>query len=243
MRNSIILILVFFVPFFAQAQDVIYTKTGSVFRGEIIKYEEEGRVELQIATGDTIKLARKRIRKIIQKGAEKPLKYKGWFYHLQPGLNGGGRKNESLTLGVNFQNTIGYQYNRWIGLGLNVGVDKYFGGRDLTFIPIALNARGYFLNRSRTPYYSVDFGYGYAILGDEQIFNRARGGMMFHPAIGIRFGGHNGAFTLDFGVKVQDVTLHYDSSQIPDRWWGQPWLKKVEKTRYMRSVVRFGWLF
>ena len=251
MKKRIILSWVFlaFLATFAQAQEVkntdaIYVKPGGVFRGEIIKYKQDEFVEFRLVSGDTVKLAQNRIRKIVQKGVVmNTFENQGFYYHMQVGLNGGLSFDDYFTLGFSVNNTIGYQHNRWLGTGVGIGADRYFGGHSVFFIPVSFNVRGYVLNRSRTPYYSLDLGYGFAVLQVKDVFQKAKGGLMFHPSVGIRFGGQKGAFTLDFGVKMQDLELEYNPENQRARWWGRPWLRKVEKTKFMRSTVRIGWLF
>ncbi len=243
----IIMLLLIATAVFVQAQatqDAVYVKSGGVFRGQLIKYEQGEYVKIQLATGDIVTLPQKEIRKIIQGGVDKNTSMnRGFYYHFQMGVNGGMSYYGDFMLGLDLENTVGIQHNRWLGTGLSVGVDRYFGGEDVFFVPASLNLRGYFLDRARTPYYSLNLGYGMAVLQDKDTFRKAKGGWMWHPAFGIRFRGHSGSFTLDLGLKAQSVELEYDPESQPRRWWGRPWLDKVKKTRYYRTTLRMGWLF
>ena len=59
------------LSFFAQAQatgplDYVYTKEGSVYRGEIKQYIQGEFVEIQLGTGDVIRVMESDIKKIKQ---------------------------------------------------------------------------------------------------------------------------------------------------------------------------------
>ncbi len=238
------------VLLFAQAdltenKDYVHTQKGSVFKGQIVEYKQGDYIRIRMHSGDTVQLQENKIKKIVQKGKSLYLfKERGYFYHLQGGIQGGLGLYEDFVLGLSFEHTFGYQYNRWLGGGLSIGAERYFDGRQLIFIPVSLNIRGYFLPQNRTPYYSLNVGYGFAGLLDKQQYKEASGGLMLNPSVGIRFGSQKGAFTLDFGLKMQNAVLTRNPIEPSSwGWWGPRWLKKVEKIRYIRTGIRFGWLF
>lgn len=251
MNTRIILILLIWLPnfLFAQAdlvatKDYVYTQEGSVFRGKILEYKQGEYVRIQLKSGDVVQVEDSKIKKIVQKEVAKyKFKNRSFYYHIQAGVNGGMTANDDFVLGFSFENNFGLQYNRKLGFGIGVGADRYFGGKDVTFIPVSLNVRGYLLPQSRTPYYSLNVGYGFASLLSHDRYIKAKGGLMVHPSLGIRFGTKQGAFTLDFGVKMQNATLTRNPDEIVRQWWGRRWLKKVEDIRYLRTGVRLGWLF
>ena len=249
MKTKILLLLTFLpILLFAQAnqemKDNVYTKKGSVFHGKIVEYNQGEYVRLLLKSGDTIQLEDANIKKIVQKEVEQyRFKEKGFYYHLTLGLLGGTRSGGYFAMGVSMENNFGIQYNRLLGVGIGIGGDRYFGDRDVAFIPVSLNVRSYLLAQNRTPYLSMNVGYGFAALLDKEKYTKAKGGLMLHPALGIRLGSKQGAFTLDLGVKMQNADLTRNPDEQVNRWWGRPWLRKVEHMRYMRTSLRFGWLF
>jgi hypothetical protein len=147
-----------------------------------------------------------------------------------------GRYNGSVRIGPGLHNVTGYQFNRWIGVGLGVGVDAYsFDEVDVVF-PVYGEARGYFLEKNNSPYYSFSAGYGFLMKWENSDNLRTKGGWMIHPALGWRIGsGGGGNFIFDVGYKFQKAVHEIE---FP---WGE---EKLRTDRlFRRFVIRTGLIF
>lgn len=250
----ILVFLLSFSTYFATAQsetvkpDIIETKRGTILKGEIIEYKQGSFVRVRIKTGDIITIEDKRIKRIIEGGLLsnpeaasiqkilKPYNFreKG-FYNFTSGSFALGSEawSQDPSVGVGIHNVTGYQLNRFIGLGLGIGMDYYYLGSGENLMPVYLEARGYFLSKHVSPYYSFNMGYAFAFKSEQHRIEEAEGGLMIYPAIGFRFGASSNAnFTLDFGYKMQKATYNFRN-----------WDLITHEMTYKRLVVRMGVLF
>lgn len=225
--------------------DVIHTKNGSVFRGKIQEYKADGSCKLMLLSGTEIYLDKSQIRKIVSE----PIKYKKekgtrsiyefkekGLYHFSSfhiSMANDAFRND-LTFGAGIHHISGFQFNRWMGVGLGVGMDYYYPGSGETFTPVYAEFRGYTAARNFSPMYSIAAGYGFTTSNENTNIIEAKGGFMVHPSFGFRMGGNpNANFTLDFGMKIQRGTFTYD--------WG--WEIREQRMLYKRFIIRTGILF
>ncbi len=227
--------------------DIIHMKNGSVFRGQITHYTQGG--ILKIKVNDKIELAfpDNQIKKIIQKEVNsdgiKEIKSRKQYafrergvYNLTSGSIAAGKQawNSENIIDVGFQNITGFKFNRFLGVGLGIGVDYYYGGSGQTVMPIFAEARGYLKEKNVSPMYSLAAGYGIAFKRNDFNITNTKGGLMLHPAIGLRIGGSdNATFIIDLGFKIQHAQFEYD--------WG--WEQMVQRMRYHRFILRTGIMF
>ncbi len=223
--------------------DMVYLKDGSIFRGTIVEYEPGGILRLRINRTSTITLQDARIKKIVQKGTasgkggrkEYAFKERG-FYNATYGnlsISTEFRGNDPV-VDVGIHNITGYQFNRFLGVGLGVGMDYYYIGSGENIMPVYVEGRGYLKAKNVSPMYSLAAGYGFAFTNDERNLEIAKGGMMIYPAFGFRLGGSDNAnFLLDFGVKIQKAEFTFD------RGW------EIEHNRmtFNRFIIRTGLMF
>ncbi len=245
-KSILILIFLFVVNLsFAQTdnQDVIYTNDGSIFRGDIVKIDEDKSIDLQIKNGLIVHFKHSEIQKIVQESngteiieLQKPynFKEKGVFFASSFCPNFGSSSWGAALIGVGLHQVVGYQMNRWMGIGAGFGIDSYEIGSERSFIPLYIQARGYFTTNNVAPYYAVDLGYGFA-RDTRDVITESHGGRFFYPSLGYRFGAKKGGnFTIDFGVKFQKGTFK--------REWGRG-RSDIRDLDFQRFAFRFGWLF
>jgi hypothetical protein len=135
------------------------------------------------------------------------------------------------------QHTVGWQFNRWIGLGAGLSYDNYviIDGDAPTWAVFG-EARGYLFRKNKTLFYTLEAGYGKLLKTTEnqQFMDERHGGIMLQPTIGWRFGASKGLnFVMDIGARFQ--RLGYEDNN--------EWSLNNYKITYQRCVLRLGVIF
>lgn len=235
---------------------VVYTKNGSIIKGNIIAYEQGKQLQLQLINGTVITLNDKKIKKIYsaenlesntvnekltdilyQFKKEYVFTERGYYFLSSVPLALGYQSwNNVPHLGFGIHQSAGYQFNRLLGAGVGIGFDAYYPRAGQQFVPVYAEARGYFLKEWVSPTYSFAAGYGFIPNSNSANIDLVdkKGGFYAHPSLGFRFGASKNAnFTLDFGVKFQQGSFVYNE-------WGNV---TTQKTKFQRFTVRSGLLF
>lgn len=264
MKTLIFLVfnLIVLMPLYAQYKngnaeyvDEVHLKNGSVYRGQLVEQVEDHLV-LKSASGTMIKFNMKQVRRVNQRLiglldesgnllAEVPYKAKNkyefkekGFYNAFYGALNGAQALEGNTVGFELMNTFGYQFHRWIGAGLSLGYNNFEPDNiDGKIIFTSAEVRGYVARKNRSPYYSMNIGYGYPLRDTQQNLDDTKGGWRIHPALGMRLGGSSDAnFLFDFGYVLQRATFINDFTV-----WQPETL--TEKKLYKRFTFRVGFVF
>jgi len=251
---NILFIVCFLLPNtnFAQTDDIqyidiVHLKDGSEFRGKIIIYKHDDYLKMEILGGQVVEFPAKQIKKIVQqpygqsayvpkvvRTREYNFRERGIYNETYVNLPQGYNSSGWWNVGLGMHHVTGFQFNRWIGAGMGIGFDGYEMGRGENVIPVYAEARGYFKQKNISPFYSVGLGYGFAGKNENTGIIKGRGGIMFNPNIGYRFGASAGAnFTLSFGYKLQKASF------TVLRWNGEI---KRDYT-YNRLNLKLGLLF
>jgi len=259
MKNTLILILLFMACLFApninfaqtdevQYIDIVHLKDGSEFRGKIIEYKHGDYLKIEILGGQTVEFPAKKVKKVVQqpygqaafvpkvvKTREYRFRERGIYNETYVNLPQSYLAWGSWNVGLGIHHVTGYQFNRWIGAGLGLGFDGYYLGYGENIIPVYAEARGYFTQKNTAPFYSVALGYGFVPKNEQNGFSDTKGGMMFNPNIGWRFGASPTAnFTLALGYKLQKASF-------TEQRWGSSIFKR--NYTYNRLNVKLGLLF
>jgi hypothetical protein len=206
----------------------VYLYDGSIYIGKITEDVPDKNIMLQLNDSMSMTLVYSQIKKIIHKdntGREKTnhieyeFREKGFYNVNYASLSGGNGVTGSTEIGFGLSSSFGYMFNKYIGLGIGIGVDKfdvlnvknnnqyYYNFIESPFTntyPLFIEARGYFYGKMNAYYYSFSAGYGLVNKNEDLGLLQAHGGLMYYPAIGIRFGGKNHFnFCMDFGLKIQ----------------------------------------
>lgn len=129
----------------------------------------------------------------------------------------------------------GVQFDRILSMGLSVGLDEYFG---LHLVPIAVGGRAVLPCKRVSPHFAINVGYGFTWLEEKAASEWHDGGMVFHPAIGLRWkAGGKDRYLVNIGYKRQQVAEHN-----ADAMWGPD---SFHTARYSlnRMTVSFGMIF
>ena len=236
--------------------DVIYLKDGSIFRGTIQEYIPKEKLIIKSLTGAILTFNGNKVKYVRQEilddaghivsprfklKKEYAFKEKGKYFVFAASSLGGTSawfNQEEIIVGASFSGIAGYQLNRFLGAGLGAGIDYYYVFAGETVYPLFVELRGYLQKKNVSPYYSVAGGYSFAFKNDNRDVISAVGGFMFHPTIGLRFGGSsNTNFLLDIGTKFQKASF------TRRRNWGGPNDSIRQNMKYKRFTIRAGIIF
>lgn len=210
------------VSLFTQAQevemvDVLFLRDGSVIEGKIVTLIPQDVIVLRMEDGVEFTYDVTDVTRVIQarKGEEiraskkskppHPPKEKGWYNITNVGIING-RTERDIHVGLTVNNTTGYLFNRWIGVGLGVGLDNYVPGAGELVYPVFLEVRGYVQPKPYSFFYTLQAGYGFAFPNSDFLVTEAEGGLMYRPAIGYRIPTKDALqILLTLGAKFQDA--------------------------------------
>lgn len=240
-------------------QDSLILNNNKVITGKIYRYNRRGNVFIKTNDSYLHEIDTKVIQRVVIQSiasskkhdkavnttdkapCDKPYAFreKG-LYNVTYGsaLTGFGYNNENQ-LGFGVNHVIGYQWNRWIGTGIGFGLENFsIDNSNLSHVlPVFVEARGYLLQKRRTPYYSLGAGYSFATKGKDQGVTDAKGGLRLHPAFGMRLGGREDVnFLFDIGYVFQNVEL----TRSFNTWTREV---QIQNIRYKRLCLRIGMIF
>ena len=216
-------------------------KNGVKINGGIVKSLSDKFLELDVSGDENVVIMFDHIRSISfrnyghirgdfsEKLKEPPKLNINTFYHeLRAGLMFG-EENVSGSI----QTINGYQFTKYLGTGLGVGLNKY--GNSVT-LPIYATAKGYLLDEKITPFYFGDIGYGFAWHTDENdhVFQveEMRGGLYWQVGLGYQINFYNSAMTFTLGYVNQKSSIDYF---INDSWRLDP--VEVSENRTIRRII------
>ena len=136
---------------------------------------------------------------------------------------------------VTMQTFHGVQFDGILSMGMTAGLDEYFG---LRVVPIAVGSRAVLPGEQVSPYLGIDVGYGFTWLEKKTSSEWHEGGLVFNPAIGLRWKAHGkDRYLFIIGYKRQAVAEH-----MADAGWG-PGSFHTARYSLNRMTVRFGMIF
>ncbi|TVR85180.1 MAG: hypothetical protein EA411_13345 [Saprospirales bacterium] len=144
-----------------------------------------------------------------------------------------GRNGENLYA---FNLTIGYQFSRWVGLGIRTGRYRFPSYNSNNWYPISIDVRGFLLDRGLTAHYRVGLGYTF-IPEKDQFIRESNGGYFFNPSIGLTwFLGNTAYISGDIGAIFSRAKFN---SFGP---WGSE-LEEIVRIRRWQGELKIGILF
>ncbi|MDX1939989.1 MAG: hypothetical protein SFU99_05510 [Saprospiraceae bacterium] len=238
--------------------DTIVLKSGGIIVGKIWKYNIRKGVIMQHTDGHLMEIAADHIARVtLQSGGSKVSKpenkdisvriggkpyafrEKGFYYTLSGGALFGQTPQNGQELGVGLHATSGYLFHHLLGAGIGLGFDNYsvtgYDGRQV--MTVSAETRGYLTKGNRAPYYTLQAGYGFAFKDEEVGVLEANGGIMLHPALGLRLGAREDVnFSFDIGYRFQRVTQVREFN---------PWSNERQEERiwYKRFALQLGLIF
>ena len=234
-------LFVFTQPAFSQKNRNIYKEAtvelhnGSIIKGELLEMNDEI-VKVSIIGGSIFVYPRSEVKSVEIAETKtysvvNTFKYKreGMYYGLHINLNA--NANDA---GAGLTGMIGYQYNNYLAGGIGASFNQISVNNGIQTMPLFLEIRGHASKGPVTPFYSIAGGYGWAFPNSQFDVIEAKGGLMLHPTLGMRFDRYSGsAFLIDFGYHFQNV-------EITTQGWGGI---NIDDIQYRRFMVRLGWIF
>lgn len=221
---------------------------GVKINDAVIKSFNEEALEIYINNSDPLVIRYGRIKKInfkdygsLQDDVKDKLKLPpsletNAFFHEVKGSLLFGEDN----LGFALQTINGYQFNRYIGTGLGLGVNKY--GNYLA-MPIYANIKGYIYDKKVSPFYFGDVGYGFAwnTNSNENFYNvdNVEGGLYWQVGMGYQFNFYNSALVLSLGY----INQHSKADYVYYDQWGSSNIEVNEKRILRRFAFSVGFSF
>lgn len=243
-------------------EDVVYLKNGSILRGQVLEYDPSTNIKIQIKGGsilvyastDVLKMEKEEIvtpevkitpLEIVETPEEEfevweqDVPQKGVYGTLSIG-NVFPAINSFVPLpGFILDGSVGYRIHHLFAVGGGGGIMLDF---TQSFIYGFATIRGDILNKTFSPYYELNVGYGVPLStvapmrgNDIQEVTFMRGGLHLRPSIGMRFASRNKIHTF------VDIGLHIQNAYYEGRTWNN--FTFIEEYTYMRPSVRVGMVF
>lgn len=138
-------------------------------------------------------------------------KQKGYFHLTEIGLlTGQDYAGENTHTPLTIQTINGYRLNpHWHG-GIGIGLNRF---EEITTLPVFISLRADMLKTKVTPFYHADIGYAFAWSSENNengIFKEVKGGLMFHPGMGIKVHLGNTALHFAVGYLIQKNELEFN---------------------------------
>lgn len=225
MKNLFIILVLFAISPSLVAQEeettktteaVVILKDGTRVKGEIIKWQLDEYITLQMPWGKYMTIKDDKIKSVIQEGTEvrvvTPYKFmeKGVYFSAKAQVISGNEGNRAHGVyGFGISASAGYRFNRLLGIGGGVGFDKYIWDSGEQLIPIFAEINGFFIPTNTSLFYNFQAGYSFAQKSDEHLLTEANGGVMLYPSLGLRFGKEKTKVLLDVGYKFQYANYTY----------------------------------
>lgn len=223
-------------------------RNGVVLKGSTLKSFDDKSIELSnlgaepfVIRYDLIKkISFRRYGSIDEDYEEKlltppKLKTDAFFHEIRGGLLFGEESTSGLLHTIN-----GYQFNRYLGAGLGIGVNKY--GNYIT-MPVYASVKGYLFDKKVSPFYYGDVGYGFAwrTNRNDDIFelDNVKGGYYWQLGVGYQVNFYGSSLVLALGYSNQDSTADY----IYYRPWDIDDVVISERRVLRRFALSIGFLF
>ncbi len=182
-------------------------RNGVVLEGRVVESVGKGKLLFLLDNGKTVLISAKSLQQVYN------FRDRGWYQAAAVGMmpntvsRPGGRLN-----GLEMSMVVGHQWSRWLGTGLGTGAYFYRPWSGEIVYPVFAEGRSYLMKQKSSPYVVLRAGYGFAFRNRSIGIAEASGGKMFNPAIGYRFGDHDGLkLCFDLGLMFQEAAFTYTS--------------------------------
>lgn len=224
----------------SNTEAVVYLKGGTKVKGEIKEWIFGEYILLNMPWGAELKLEAKQIKRVIQVDAldhdkaSYNFNENGIYYTAKAQvITGNEGPRAKGVFGFGFSGSVGYRFNRLLGVGAGIGYDKFIWESGENIIPVFAEVNGFLSPSNSSLFYNLQIGYGFAQINDAYFLTEAKGGLMVYPSLGLRFGKENTKMTIDIGYKFQNATFTYE-----DQWTRTT--SSEQDVLFKRLSLRFG---
>jgi len=195
-------------------QDVIKLKNGSVIKGTVIEIVEDDYVKILMGGRQTLLFYFEEISYLRDANYNIYSHFvsrKGFFNTTQLGLNIDVIEDQFLNHIVtyfSFHSVNGYRVNRFINLGIGLGLDYY---SEYTTVPVYFTIKGEIFKGIITPFYQIGIGNSFAWQRQRSFWNRdnVKGGLFINPGGGFQINLNNKAIIFGISYKIQKVQSEF----------------------------------
>ncbi len=251
-NNYIAIIILIFISAQINAQnsniskDKLVLKNGSIIYGKLLNYNPAKTIEFKLADNTVLSIPDSNIVSIqtnyISGQNDMPDNNTKRFYsyvafNLSPGNSIANNRWYGSTIsgtGIGAEYTMQFRLSKYVFSGFGAGIQTYNTIEKAVFYPVYADIMTLVKSSKTTPFFRVQLGYSAVSSSNEDYLTGYKGGLMFNPAFGIKFGTKNLDYTLDFNYKYQKASFDYKYNN------------KSSSTKdiiYRRFSFRFGVLF
>lgn len=226
----------------------VFLKNGVKIKGAVVHTFDENKLVVNVMGSDKLLIQYNHIKKVRFKkygvlrddfdtSLQNPpkLKVNSYFHELRGSLLFG-----EETQGVALNTINGYQFNKFLGAGLGIGINKY--GNYLA-MPIYAQVKGYVFEKKVSPFYFGDIGYGYAwnTNKNQDVFelDNVKGGLYWQIGLGYQINFYNNSMVFSLGYINQVSKADY----VYYRPWSIDDVEVSEKRILRRFAFSVGFLF
>jgi hypothetical protein len=226
----------------------VVLKNGITIKGAILESIDDSFVKIRIQNNEepiTIRLDRidrikfKDYETLDEETKEKiplgpHLETKSFFHEFKPGILLG---EEEISWSI--QTINGYQFHKYVGTGLGVGINKY--ANHIT-LPVYVSIKGYLMDSHISPFYFGDIGYGFAWdAGENDNYyrvNDVQGGLYWQVGVGYQLHFQSNALVFSLGYVNQQTSTDYTYD-----YWYEGGIEVSEKRTFRRVNFSIGIMF
>ena len=215
-------------------RDTLELRNGVILFGNIESITEEGTLCFS-SEGYTYYFHERKIKNIYNgneltyKKNTRSINERLWFLQFFNAIHFGADGS-----GASSQLKLEYLFNHHAVVFAGIGVDNYNFTRMRNLYALSVGYKSYLFDRKNTPFISFATGYGFAFKNIDNGVIEANGGLLFNPALGLRFGTGDLIITTQLGLKFQNAQYTYSG-------WRGDFI--YEDRRYQRVELGIGLIF
>ncbi len=250
-KNFIAIIILICISVQVNAQnnevtkDKLVLKNGSIIYGKLLNYNPAKTIEFKLADNTVLSIPDSNIVSIqtnyisdqnnMQDNNTKRF-YSYVAFNLSPGnsiVNNRWYGSGISGTGIGAEYTMQFRLSKYVFTGFGAGIQTYNTFEKAIFYPVFVDLMTLVKSSKSSPFFRLQLGYSAISSSNEDYLTGYKGGLMFNPAFGIKFGTKNLDYTLDFNYKYQKASFDYKYDKS----------SSTKDIIYRRFSFRFGVLF
>ena len=229
------------LPVFGQSgthhEDVIYLVNKGRYRGEILDWDQEGRVKIRTWSGLVVDVPTDMIRRVVQKrvaGSDPRFSNRAFYHGVALGF-GSTDSDGALLMDVQ----TGYAFHRLALFGLSTGVHVLSVGDGLQCLPLMAEWRAYPFQRRLSPYVAMRGGVCFPWTPDDWQERQYRTSYTGNAVAGLQVG-QIGETSILLETGYQFNRIHSERSWVDSK--GNSIVHRRSEL-YQRWILKLGVIF